>query len=134
VFDVTLTDKYQNLSQSVNTDVTLTDKYQNLSQSVNTDVTLTDKYTILVHCRSIWVICVWGLETREKARLCRAFSTSVITNILSLNCNMKLYWCHFDKSSMYILSLICFTLNGLLITSHFSNPFSQNKSANIYIL
>ena len=33
-----------------------------------------NKYTILVHCRSIWVICVWGLETREKARLCRAFS------------------------------------------------------------
>ena len=31
-------------------------------------------YTILVHCRSIWVICVWGLETREKARLRRAFS------------------------------------------------------------
>jgi hypothetical protein len=60
--------------------------------------------------------------------------TSVITNILSLNCNMKLYWCHFDKSSMCILSLICFTLNGLLIASHFSNAFSQNKSANIYIL
>jgi hypothetical protein len=34
----------------------------------------TCKYTILVHCRSIWVICVWGLETREKVRLCRAFS------------------------------------------------------------
>jgi hypothetical protein len=33
-----------------------------------------DKYTILVHCRSIWVICVWGLETWEKARLRRAFS------------------------------------------------------------
>ena len=31
-------------------------------------------YTILVHCRSIWVICVRGLETREKARLRRAFS------------------------------------------------------------
>ena len=30
-------------------------------------------YTILVHCRSIWVICVWGLETREKARPRRAF-------------------------------------------------------------
>ena len=31
-------------------------------------------YTILVHCRSIWVICLRGLETREKARLRRAFS------------------------------------------------------------
>ena len=31
--------------------------------------TNTHIYTILVHCRSIWVICVWGLETREKARL-----------------------------------------------------------------
>ena len=31
-------------------------------------------YTILVHCRSKWVICVWGLETREKARFRRTFS------------------------------------------------------------
>ena len=37
-------------------------------------ILLASKYTILVHCRSIWVICVWGLETWEKARLRRAFS------------------------------------------------------------
>ena len=34
-------------------------------------------YTILVHCRSILVICVWGLETREKARLCRTVSRQI---------------------------------------------------------
>jgi hypothetical protein len=42
-------------------------------------------YTILVHCRSIWVICVWGLETREKARLCRAFSR--------VSCRIHIFTC-----------------------------------------
>ena len=44
------------------------------------------------------------------------------------------------KSSMNILSLICFARNGLLIASHNSgfdaklrNPFLQNKSTIVYI-
>jgi hypothetical protein len=58
------------------------------------------KYTILVHCRSIWVICVWGLETREKARLREPFPAFRAeytylpiffdsAHVLYLSCNFK---------------------------------------------
>jgi hypothetical protein len=60
----------------------LTEKWKSLSGTISVRtvtlcrffILIANIYTILVHCRSIWVICVWGLETREKARLRRAFS------------------------------------------------------------
>jgi hypothetical protein len=131
VFDVTLTDKYQNLSQSVNTDVTLTDKYQNLSQSVNTDVTLTDKYqnllslvltTLLVIMSVSTFMTSWFVMFPFEFFACNNICyqvTSVITSILSLNCNIKLYWCSpyyytMSNNNMYLATIYIYLLTSFV--------------------
>jgi hypothetical protein len=55
-------------------DFNLTTSHLSFSSVFVSSNRLSRTYTILVHSRSIWVICVWGLETREKARLGRTFS------------------------------------------------------------
>jgi hypothetical protein len=89
-------------------------------------------YTILVHCRSIWVICVWGLETREKARLRRAFSrVSRRIHIFTYMLRQFLYWSVINRTYK------CKTghIGGYCFQIHTQNYFKYfyHRPVNVYL-
>jgi hypothetical protein len=78
------------------------------------------------HIRQVWLYNIYTYWWFKKFSLWSLHEIISITSnkhdtdILLLISAMTVYWHHFDKSSINILSLICFTRNGFLITSPIS--------------